>query len=269
MNKQLIAGYGFVGKSIAQLFPEADVYDIKFARRNNPNLKERYDICHICVPTPQNEDGSCDTTQVSLIAHQVNAFLYIIHSTVNPKFTEQIQRVYTKSTTPYGVNPEKFIVSKLFVFCPEYVASSSPYPAPLRNIKDMPFVILGGIDLATKKARELYETVYPPTTQIMETDSTSAELIKLFENTAIACKVTLCNEFKQISEKFKCDWSTIRRGVFGLDPRFTEWWTYVSKGWGGHCLPKDVSNLIVSAQKAGANPAFIEAIVSNNERHKR
>jgi UDPglucose 6-dehydrogenase len=252
--KILIAGYGFVGREISKLFGDANVYDPKLYCTDhdgewNEILQASYDFCFVCVPTPSKEDGSCDTSIVEDVVNRIDADIFIIRSTIPPGTTEKL--------------------GKNCVFTPEYVASSSPYPAPLGDIKKRDFHILGGEKEATKKVRKLFETVYPPTVTFMETDSLTAEIIKYGENFYISTKVTFCNEFYKICQKFGVDYDTFREGVFKLDPRMTEWWTYCEgKGWGGHCLPKDTMAIVKCCEDAGYDPKFLKAVIENNERHK-
>lgn len=249
--KQLIAGgLGFVGSQVSLLFPDADIFD---TRQDNTYPRGHYDIVHCCVPTPAYPNGSCDISYVREVLENIDSDLFIIRSTLPPGTCESFENELNKD----------------IVFQPEYCASASPYPAPLADIRKHPFLILGGREENTKKARRLYERVYAPTTVILETSATTAELIKLFENTVIANKVTLCGEFYAICEQFGVDYDTVREAVFKLDPRMTPWWTIVypeRRGWSSsHCLPKDLSNLIHSCQKIGYEPQFIMDIVKRNE----
>ena len=226
-HKLLIAGYGYVGKAVKELFPECDVYDPGAHEGSSQGMscfnkppKKEYEVCFVCVPTPAKANGSCDTAAIEKILSKIRSGLYIIRSTVPPGTTNSLEKKYKAE----------------IVFQPEYVASSSPYPAPLGDLKTRTFVILGGRTKCTKKARRLYERVYPPTTIIYEVDALTAEVIKYGENSFIAAKVTFCNELYNICQTFNVDYDKVREGVFRLDPRMTEWWTYVKpdqRGWGG------------------------------------
>lgn len=252
----LIVGGGYVGKEHLKLFPNAEVYDPykdavdgKFTLKKPP--KKEVDFAFICVPTPMKEDGSCDLKAFHKAMREVTAKVYVIRSTITP------------GTTALYYNA---------VFQPEYVASSSPYPAPLGDVSRRTFIILGGEKEYTKKVRRLYEGVYSPTVDIMETSSITAELIKLCENTSIAAKVTLCQEFYEICKVYGIDYDELKQGVFGLDPRFNLWFTNVypdKRGFSNsHCLPKDLNNLVHDARKKGYKAEFIEDILKNNKRWK-
>jgi UDPglucose 6-dehydrogenase len=246
MTKQIIAGgLGFVGRAVSKLFPTSMIYD-----KGDDKPINHYDYCHICVPTPANKDGSCDISIVEDVLQVVDADVYIIRSTIPPGTVYNLTRKYDKA----------------IVFQPEYVASSSPYPAPLLDITKHPFIILGGYSANVKKVRRLYETVYPPTTKFIEMSSIEAEITKYMENSFIATYVTFCNEFYDICKQYEVDWDKVREG-FLADPRMTPWWTYIyehKRGWGGHCLPKDINAIIKVT-----NSLFLQDVVKNNERHKK
>jgi len=251
-SEVVLVGYGYVGKETHKIFPTAEAYDIKWKDELTPTKK--YKLAVICVSTPSKLNGGCDTSAVWDSIKKIKAELYLIKSTIPPGTSDKIQKKYPK---------------KGIVFSPEYVASSSPYPAPLADMKQRDFIILGGRPENTKKVRRLYEKIYPPTVKIMEVPATCAEVIKYAENAFIATKVTFCNELYRICRAFSVDYDQAREGVFRLDPRMTEWWTYCEgKGWAGHCLPKDMKSIIKACEKAGYNPEFLKAVVENNERHK-
>lgn len=238
-----------MGRAVQQLFPDAQIYD-----KGDPIPEEYFDFAHVCVPTPMKEDGSADVSAVEDVIEKINARVFVVRSTVPPKTTEWLGRKWQQQP-------------KYIVFQPEYVASSSPYPAPLADITKHPFIILGGRPDITKMVRRLYEKVYPPTTIIYETDNTTAEVIKYMENSFIATKVSFCNEAWGISKLFGVDYDKVREGVFRLDPRMTEWWTLCEgKGWGGHCLPKDLSAIIYACGRMGYSAEFLKGVVEYNDK---
>lgn len=262
MSDILIAGMGYVGQAVKKLFPAADEYDPKFKGGVTHGCqywlppKNKYSVCMVCVPTPANEDGSCNAVAVEDVINKINADLFIIRSTVAPGTTERLVIKYEHSC----------------VFQPEYIASSSPYPAPLSDITKHPFIILGGRTESVKKARKLYERVYSPTTQFIEMTAIEAEICKYMENGFIAIYVSFCNEFYDICKQFDADYDKVREG-FIADPRMTKYWTYVyesMRGWGGHCLGKDMASIIDASQKMGFTPNLLKSVVKcNNELRER
>lgn len=235
----VIAGYGFIGQELHDLI-QCEVYDPK----KGHFVDGEFNICFICVPTPQAKDGSCDASIVLGIPKEIKAKVYVCLSTIPPDVK----------------------LPNNFVFQPEYSASCSPYPAPLAKIKERNFLILGGDPKYTKIVRKFYETIYPPTTRIMETDSKTARIVKYMANSFIATYVSFCNEFYDICKTNKVDYDKVREG-FLLDPRMCPWWTYVYEdklGWGGDCLPKDTAAIIKSSEKQGYVPELLKAVRKQN-----
>jgi len=280
--KILVAGYGFVGKEVEKLFKKdfPDLYDPHFFSEHETMSpmanggwkyieppKKKYDFCFVCVSTPSKESGECDISAIEDVITNIEANVFVIRSTVAPGTTDYLEDKFSLVTAEGSTQKLKNIVMQ-----PEYVASSSPYPAPLADMRKRGFHVLGGRPQITKKVRKLYESIYPPTCRIMETTAKTAEIIKLLENIAIANKVTLCQEFYEICKHFGINYDEIKEGVFGLDPRFNLWFTYVYSDKRGftnsHCLPKDLDNMIFSCKKKGYDPKFLEAIKENNARWK-
>ena len=241
MTKIVIAGYGFIGQELGRLLSKFEIYDP--LRGNYVNGK--FDICFICVPTPQLKTGECNANIVLGIPKKVKAKIYVCLSTIPPDVK----------------------IPNNMICQPEYSASCSLYPAPLASIKNRNFIILGGLPKYTKMIRKFYETIYPPTTRIMETTSKTARIIKYMENSFIATYVSFCNEFYDICKVNKVDYDKVREGLL-LDPRMIPWWTYIyenKRGWGGDCLPKDTAAIVYSSKKLGYNMELLKAVRKQNE----
>jgi UDP-glucose 6-dehydrogenase len=90
------------------------------------------------------------------------------------------------------------------------------------------------------------------------------------ENCFLALKVTFCNEFFDIAEQFGVDYNELRE-LWLLDPRIGRSHTFVmpdDRGFGGKCLPKDVSALVQSACAAGYAPQLMLAMLEANSRFR-
>ena len=108
-------------------------------------------------------------------------------------------------------------------------------------------IILGGKKILTSQVRKIYELRFK-NKNIIETDSKTSELIKYMNNTFFATKVSIMNEFKQISDKIGADWNKALDG-FASDGRIGDSHLNVpghdgQLGYGGKCFPKDVNALI-------------------------
>lgn len=252
--KTAIIGYGFVGKAMKRLFPEAVVYD-----PYQPELvgaKENINKCEAafaCAPTPMSVDGSCDTSAVEENIAWLNVPLVIIRSTIPPGTTDRLQSGYKGE----------------IVFQPEYIGETVAHP--LLDERQIPFMVLGGRAAGVQAAIRVYQEVYNASVRIYSMRAVEAEVVKYMENCSIGATVTLCNEFYNICLAFGADYNVVREGYLA-DPRMSRYFTFVypeKRGFEGKCLPKDINAIVKTAEKAGYLPEFIPDILKNNDRIRR
>lgn len=215
-----IFGLGHVGKAVKKLFPDSFIVDPALGF----NMNKKTDIAFICVPTPNKEDGSLDSSIVEEIIKNNNDGLYIIRSTLQPGTADYL-------TEKYGAR---------IVIQPEYIGEGIAHP--LLDESQTPFMILGGEQKDTRKAIQLYHRVYNANIKIRQVTRLEAEVIKLSENRAIMFKVMQAQELYDACEVHGIDYYTVRDAVYGDDPRMNLWWTFVypdKRGANSSCIPKD------------------------------
>lgn len=239
-----IYGYGWVGKAMKTLFPDALVHD--------PILKmiseEKADVAFVCVPTPMKH-GKLDTSIVEEVIENSKEDLIIVRSTVMPGTCDKFK-------------------NKNIVFQPEYLGETVNHP--MTDQKSRPFIIIGGKPASRRKVIELYQNAYNANVTIRQVTNYEAEVIKLSENRAIAFKVAQCQELYDVCEKAGIDYYTIRDAVYGDDPRFNLWWTFIypdKRGFNSKCIPKDVYGWAAWAESLGYNPELTNKLLEVNEKY--
>ncbi|ABR55476.1 UDP-glucose/GDP-mannose dehydrogenase [Methanococcus vannielii SB] len=194
----------------------------------NLNVKtkaEKADAFIICVPTPAIgcDDGSkkCDLSYVldavnSILPYIDEGNLIVIESTIPPETTQKI----------YDIIDKKVYVAH----CPERVLPGKILKELVENDR-----IIGGIN---KKSAEMAKEIYKSFVEgkIYITDSNTAEMVKLMENTYRDINIALANEFAKICDEIGVNvWDAIK--IANKHPRVNI--LNPGPGVGGHCISID------------------------------
>lgn len=259
-----IIGEGWVGKAQHQLFPESVVYDEPKIRNANQFTSQEQeqvavdagrlavnecDITFVCVPTPNNDRGELDTSIVEEVVAWCESDLIVVRSTVNPGTCDQLAKKYDKRV----------------MMQPEYLGETPNHP--MLDPKVRQFMVIGGKPNERRQLIEEYTGVYNANTNIRQVSAYEAEVIKLTENRAIAFKVAQCQELYDACQAAGIDYYTIRDAVYGDDPRFDLWFSFIfpeSRGMNSKCIPKDVYAWAAWAESLNFEPKITNAILEKN-----
>ncbi len=237
-----IVGYGVIGKAVMRMFKnkaELCIYDINlstddkiYLNMTSTDYEERdalsiddCDFAFICVPTPHKKYDGLDMSIVESVVKQFSPGIFIVCSALQPGTADRLMKKYNK----------KIVVQ------PEYFGETVNHP--LVNLEQQQFLILGGDSKDVDEVIKLYQKIYNANVKIRKVTAYEAEVIKLSENRAIAFKVAQCQELYDVCKEAGVDYNIIREAVYGDDPRFNLWWTFVleeNRGFNSKCIPKDV-----------------------------
>lgn len=275
-NKVAIIGYGYVGKAVHKIFPDALIYDYKFEKGidNDPvdgspysnqfTINSQCELAIVCVPTPmcdkapedlKNEFAKVDISIVEDTINWLETNLILIKSTIPPQTTDYLVKKYNKKIC---FSPEYIGEGKYQITSWRYLDAKDP------RLHD--FLIIGGESQTAEAITNIFVQKLGPEKFYYLCSAIEAELIKYMENSWGAMKVIFAQEFYELCQKLGVSWIKVREG-WALDNRVERMHTAVfvdNRGFGGKCYPKDLNGIVVIADELGVDLSLVKATLRKN-----
>jgi UDP-N-acetyl-D-mannosaminuronic acid dehydrogenase len=216
----------------------------------------------IAVPTPFYDDKRADMRAVTsaaemIVPHLRRGNLVVLESTSPPLTTVNlVQPILEKSGLKAGSD-------FLLCYSPERVLPGQIMRELVENAR-----VIGGINVASAEAgRDLYATFVQG--EIVLTTATTAEMVKLMENTYRDVNIAIANEFSRLADRFGVDvWEAI--SIASRHPRVKI--LSPGPGVGGHCISvdpwflveaaPDITPLVLTSRQVNdSQPHFVVSLV--------
>ncbi|MDP3682956.1 MAG: UDP-glucose/GDP-mannose dehydrogenase family protein, partial [Ignavibacteria bacterium] len=231
------------------------------------NLKDAIinsEIIFLCLPTPQDDDGSADLQYVLGVAESIGKIL-------KENNDKDFKIIVNKSTVPVGT--AKRVTAKIakagvknfdVVSNPEFLREGFAVDDFLKPDR---IVIGTSNEHSMQRMKELYEPFVRQGNPILAMDTASAEVTKYAANSYLAMRITFMNELANFCEKVGANIDMIRRGM-GTDNRIGKRFLFPGIGYGGSCFPKDVKALIKTSQENESPLKILNAVDQVNNVQK-
>ncbi len=213
---------------------------------------EKARLLFVCVDTPPTYSGDADLSRVRSVVEDLEGR------------GEHV--LVMKSTVPAGTGEtvRRELAGMPYVSCPEFLKEGTAVDDFMHPDR----VVVGsapGDEAAAAEVLALYE---PLDSEVLSTDISSAEMVKLASNAYLATKISFINEIANVCEEVGADVEEVARGM-GLDGRIAPQFLRPGIGFGGSCFPKDVSALKLLAGNSGYHFQLLNAVIEVNELQKR
>jgi UDPglucose 6-dehydrogenase len=249
-----IIGHGYVGEAISQsVSPPLRAVIIDPAKGWNTTyheIKKDCGVIFVCVPSPQGENGDCDTSILEDVLGNLQDYNGTIISKVTapPKFYEEQSKRFPN-----------------LVYVPEFLRAESHFT----DFVSAKALIVGGtVGAHQREAIRICKMLQPDLTHIELCGIGEAAFVKYSINSFLALKVVFMNELFQLSQEHDYEWKLLAY-LMKMDERIGHSHTQVPGpdghyGFGGACFPKDTNALLKYAEDLGVNLNTLDSAVKKN-----
>jgi UDPglucose 6-dehydrogenase len=249
-----IVGLGFVGSAIAESMDGIAnlVLVDKDTTKGSHTFKDLADCegVFVCVPTPMDDDGKCDTSILEYVLGKLKDYRGVIIS---------------KCTAPPSVYQTLNDQYPNLVHAPEFLTAANA----VRDYINGKFAIIGGsVGAYQRDAERIIRFGQANLTEVQHCTIQEAALAKYAINSFLSTKVTFMNELYLLATKTGQDYNKIA-SMITMDSRIGDSHMKVPGpdgefGFGGMCFPKDTSALLKYAEQQGAQLNVLDAAVKKN-----
>ena len=222
------------------------------------------EVVFSAVGTPPDEDGSADLKYVLAVArtfgrHIKKYTILVTKSTVPVGTAQKVKAVIQEELDKRGEKVAFEVASN-----PEFLKEG----AAVKDFMTPDRVVVGTESIrACKIMSRLYNPFMLSGERMIFTDIPSAEMIKYAANSMLATRISFMNDIANLCERVGADVNMVRKGV-GSDTRIGKKFLYAGCGYGGSCFPKDVKELIKTAEQNGCEMKVLKAVEEVNEKQK-
>jgi len=222
------------------------------------------EVIFLCLPTPQDDDGSADLKYVFGVAEEIGKIL-------KEENSEDFKIIVNKSTVPVGTSNEVTKILQKYGLKNFEVVSNPEFLREGFAVEDFMkpdrIVIGARSQKVFEKLHELYEPFVRQGNPIYDMDPESAEVTKYASNSYLAMRITFMNEIANFCEAVGANVDLVRKAM-GADSRIGKRFLFPGIGYGGSCFPKDVKALIKTSEEKGSPIKILKVVdeVNNNQK---
>ena len=251
-----IIGDGVIGAAnrigFSALGHEVVVHDIKYETSIDVVLDT--ELCFICVPTPSEPSGKCNTEIVRSVVELLNEKKYsgeiAIRSTCEPGFSSGLITSFPDLKISYA---------------PEFLRERCAVHDFLENHE------LLAIGTESDASFELIKAAHKQIPKnVVRLTPSEAETLKYFNNVYAACRVVFANNLYEVCQRIGADYTQVKN-AYAKTGKMGDFYLDVDdsmRGFGGMCLPKDTKAIKHLKDRLGIKLQLLDVILSDNEKLK-